>query len=66
MSEKKTPSKAIQIAASSIAQLVGVSPVLPGESAELYQYGLASTVKELGAETPLQIYLAEKIFECLW
>lgn len=66
MTEKKTPSKAIQITQSSISKLVGASPVLPGESAELYQYGLASTVKELGAETPLQIYLAEKIFECLW
>lgn len=66
MSEKKTPSKAIQVAHSSITQLVGASPVLPGESANLYQYGLASTVTELGAETPLQIYLAEKIFDCLW
>ena len=65
MSEKKTPSKAIQVAQASITQLVGASPVLPGESADLYQHGLASTVKELGAETPLQIYLAEKIFECL-
>lgn len=66
MSEKKTSSKAIQVAQVSISQLVGASPVLPGESADLYQYGLASTVKELGAETPLEIYLAEKIFECLW
>ena len=66
MTEKKTPSKAIQVTHSSISQLVGASPVLPGESAELYQFGLASTVKELDAETPLQIYLAEKIFECLW
>ena len=66
MTEKKPPSKAIQLGHSSITQLIGASPVLPGESADLYQYGLASTVNELGAETPLQIYLAEKIFECLW
>ena len=24
------------------------------------------TITELGAVTPLQIYLAEKIFDCLW
>lgn len=66
MSENKPTSKVIQVAQSSITQLVGASPVLPGESADLYQYGLTSTVKELGAETPLQIYLVEKIFECLW
>lgn len=58
MSEKKTPSKAIQVAASSIIQLVGVSPVLPGESEVVYQQGLLATVQELGASTPLQIYLA--------
>jgi hypothetical protein len=66
MSEKKPTSRAIQVQQSSITQLVGASPVLPGESADLYQYGLTSTVKELGAGTPLQIYLAEKIYECLW
>lgn len=66
MSEKKPTSKAMQIAHSSITQLVGTSPVLPGESADVYQYGLSATARELGAETPLQIYLVEKIFECLW
>jgi len=66
MSEKKTSSKAIQVAASSITQLVGVAPVLPGESEAVYQQGLLATVQELGATTPLQIYLAEKIYECLW
>lgn len=66
MSDKKTPLKAMQVVASSIAQLVGVSPVLPGESEVVYQQGLLATIQELGATTPLQIYLAEKIFECLW
>jgi hypothetical protein len=45
--------------------LVG-SSVLPGESEIEYQQGLIATVQELGAKTPLQIYLAEKIYECLW
>lgn len=66
MSEKKTSSKAIQVAASSMTQLVGGAPVLPGESEAVYQQGLLATVQELGATTPLQIYLAEKIYECLW
>jgi hypothetical protein len=66
VSDKKTPLKAVQVVASSIAQLVGVSPVLPGESEVVYQQGLLATIQELGATTPLQIYLAEKIFECLW
>ena len=33
---------------------------------EVYQRGLLATIQELGATTPLQIYLAEKIYECLW
>lgn len=41
-------------------------PILPGESAAEYQAGLDATLLELGAQTPLQVYLAEKIFECLW
>jgi hypothetical protein len=45
---------------------LGITPVLPGESMEVYQRGLLATIQELGATTPLQIYLAEKIYECLW
>jgi hypothetical protein len=40
--------------------------VLPGESQAVYQQGLLATIQELGASTPLQVYLAEKIYECLW
>ena len=40
--------------------------VLPGESAEKYFEGFASTIEELGAKTKMQIYLAEKIFQCIW
>lgn len=66
MKDKTSNSNSLQVATSTISQLIGVSQVLPGESESLYQQGLVATVKELGAETPLQIYLAEKIYECLW
>ena len=39
---------------------------MPGESPALYAEGLSATLRELGAKTPLQTYLAEKIFDCLW
>lgn len=52
--------------ASSISQVLGTVSVLPGESEDIYHEGLVATVQELGAATPLQIYLAEKIYECLW
>lgn len=50
----------------SITQLLNVSPVLPGESAELYQSSLRQLIHELEAKTVLQVYIAEKIHECLW
>lgn len=51
---------------SKISQAAGFSILLPGESGEKYQMGFRSTVEELGAKTPLQVYLAEKIFQSLW
>lgn len=67
MAAKKTPPSGTTSAYPlSISELLGASPVLPGESAELYRRGVIATVQELGAQTPLQVYLAEKIFECLW
>ena len=65
MKDKTTSSNSLQTKTLDISQLIGVSPVLPGESESIYQQGLVATVKELGAQTPLQIYLAEKIYECL-
>lgn len=62
----KKSSDESQLIASPISQVLGAVAVLPGESEDIYQDGLAATVKELGAETPLQIYLAEKIYECIW
>jgi hypothetical protein len=50
----------------SLSAVINATPVLPGESAQEYQDALAQTVQELDATTPLQIYLAEKIFDCLW
>ena len=41
-------------------------PLLPGESQELYLESLAATIKELGAESELEVYLAEKIFISMW
>ena len=50
---------------SEISKLLGAKPVLPGENAEEYAAGLAALVAELDAKTVLQIYLAEKIYDCL-
>ena len=66
MASRKPPVKSVKAVPSPISQILESSPVLPGESEEVYQQGLIATVQELGATTPLQIYLAEKIYECLW
>ena len=63
---KKSSDKAVQVILSPISRILGSTPVLPGESEEVYRQGLVATIQELGATTPLQIYLAEKIYECLW
>ena len=44
----------------------GSLAVLPGESGDKYLEGLTSTIQELGAKTLTQVYLAEKIFLCIW
>ncbi|MEI7787128.1 MAG: hypothetical protein WCI23_00690 [Chlorobiaceae bacterium] len=60
-------SNSIKVAAApSISRLLGVVPILPGESADLYQASLDALIEELGARSVLQVYLAEKIHECLW
>ena len=66
MTTRKPPAKSVKAVPSPISQILESSPVLPGESESVYQQGLIATVQELGATTPLQIYLAEKIYECLW
>ena len=68
MSEKKTPEQPASQsqAASQISQIFGPVKFLPGESEAAYRAGLTGTINELGATTHLQIYLAEKIFQCLW
>jgi hypothetical protein len=46
---------------------IGLSdPVLPGESSSDYQSGLALIIEQFEAKTVLQVYLAEKIYDCLW
>lgn len=52
--------------APSISQLLGTVPTLPGESAEQYQHSLQTLIEELEAKSVLQVYVAEKIHECLW
>lgn len=42
------------------------SPVLPGQSPEQYQTGLQALLSELQAQTPMQVYLAQKMFDCMW
>ena len=64
VTSNKSSDKSQRIA-SPISQVLGTVSVLPGESEEIYHEGLVATVQELGATTPLQIYLAEKIYECL-
>ncbi len=46
-------SKSIAVAvAPSISKLLGVVPILPGESADLYQASLETLIEELGARSP--------------
>lgn len=56
------PNKSI----SPISQALGITPILPGEPEELYRDGLNALVADLEAKTVFQVYLAEKIFDCLW
>lgn len=64
---RSTPKTSSESAVQSlIADIVGAKPVLPGESEERYAEALARIVIELEAKGPLQIYLAEKILDCLW
>lgn len=49
-----------------ISEVLGVDPLLPGEPVADYQQGLQDLIVELGAKSVLQVYLAEKVYECLW
>ena len=53
-------------AASKISQIVGGNFILPGENAQQFHQAYAATIVELGAQTQLQIYLAEQIFHSMW
>jgi hypothetical protein len=66
MSNKENSTQAAQVTSSEIAKIFGPTQLLPGESEEAYNLGLAGTIRELDARTHLQVYLAEKIFQCLW
>ena len=66
MSNVKRKSKKTTSTAKSISSVLGGPPILPDESIEKYQQGLQSVIDELDAKSVMQVYLAEKIFECLW
>ena len=53
-------------AASKISQIVGGKFILPGENAQQFHKAYAQALVELGAQTQLQIYLAEQIFHSMW
>ena len=40
--------------------------VIKGESQQEYDQGREATIRDLGAQSPLEVYLAEKMFDCLW
>jgi hypothetical protein len=65
-SEAEAPRAQAVKSPSQISNAVGAFQILPGESAEKYYHGLASTIEELGAKSMMQIYAAEKMFQCLW
>ena len=53
-------------AASKISQIMGGKFILPGENAQQFHQAYAAALVELGAQTQLQIYLAEQIFHSMW
>lgn len=70
---KQVPSKTGPVEDSSpsappktISEALGIDPLLPGEPVDEYRQGLQALIAELEAKSPLQIYLAEKIYDCLW
>lgn len=66
MSYKKPLNESSEIPLFKISDIFGPIKLLPGESSQEYSAGLMGAVRELGAQTHLQIYLVEKIFHCLW
>lgn len=49
-----------------ISEALGIDPLLLGEPLDEYHQGLQSLIVELQAKSPLQVYLAEKIYDSLW
>lgn len=66
MVKSATTSKSVTPKTASVSNLLGTAPVLPGESEAHYKASLQGLMHELEATTVLQVYLAEKIHECLW
>lgn len=64
--QKHSPQTKPVTGPSKVSNAVGAFYILPGETAQQYHQGLASTIDELGAKSMVQVYVAEKIFQCLW
>ena len=64
--KSEQPTQPSEVTSSQIGKIFGPFGLLPGESEDVYNSGLLDTIKELGATTYLQTYLAEKIFQCIW
>lgn len=64
--DKPTDRKPQETQLPTIGELLGTTSVPPGEHEDLYKAGLALMVNEFGAKTTLQVYLVEKIYDCLW
>lgn len=54
------------ISQAALGKRLGAKFVVPGESGNRYYLGLDSTIETLGAKTQMELYLAEKIFVCIW
>lgn len=54
------------ISQAALGKRLGAKFVVPGESGNQYYLGLASTIEALGAKSQMEVYLAEKIFTCIW
>ena len=66
VSDSGQPNSIEPAVAPSLTKALGVVPILPGEPADFFQTSLDTLIDELGARSVLQVYLAEKIHDCLW
>lgn len=66
LTEHQTKNDPSSTTPKTISEVLGIDPLLPGEPQKEYHDGLRALIAELDAKSPLQIYLAEKIYDSLW